>query len=156
MERGGDTCICHLLTWCMWCLQETTSWCQKTYFYSDQRTPCLPLQAPSGSGHSSREGLVTLRVSSNMLEGATGCATWEAGFTLAAFVLNNPALFQGRPLSWHDHARMQALAGHPLHVVWTVLHAVPCLPPSASRAALPRTRFGDWASGRVPDQGGAR
>ena len=39
--------------------------------------------------------LVNLRVSLNLLEGATGCYDWEAGFVPGGFVLNNPKLFSG-------------------------------------------------------------
>lgn len=41
--------------------------------------------------------LITLRVSLNLFEGGTGCHEWEAGFFLAEWVMNHPALFQGEP-----------------------------------------------------------
>ncbi len=40
-------------------------------------------------------GLVSLRVSSNVLDGGTGCAEWEAGLVLAEVVLSHPRLVQG-------------------------------------------------------------
>lgn len=48
-----------------------------------------------GAGGEAACGLVTLRVSPNMLAGSTGCHEWEAGFALAELVLSRPQLFKG-------------------------------------------------------------
>ncbi|GMH44891.1 hypothetical protein BSKO_12848 [Bryopsis sp. KO-2023] len=42
------------------------------------------------------EGHISLNVSFDILAGSTGCKEWEAGFVLAEFVLNNPAVFKGK------------------------------------------------------------
>jgi hypothetical protein len=42
-----------------------------------------------------RHGLLALRLSLNLLEGATGCHEWEAGFFMAEYVLSHPELVQG-------------------------------------------------------------
>ncbi len=51
--------------------------------------------ADEGAGGEAVCGLVTLRVSPNMLAGSTGCHEWEAGFALAELVLCRPQLFRG-------------------------------------------------------------
>jgi hypothetical protein len=48
--------------------------------------------ATSGAGPE----FLTLRVSSNVLAGGTGCADWEAGLALSAFVNQNKEAFAGR------------------------------------------------------------
>ncbi|KAK9816480.1 hypothetical protein WJX72_000803 [[Myrmecia] bisecta] len=41
-------------------------------------------------------GLITMRVSRNMLAGGTGCHDWTGGFFLSQFVLSNPDLVAGK------------------------------------------------------------
>ncbi|CAD7695028.1 unnamed protein product [Ostreobium quekettii] len=87
------------------------SWCFKSFSYGpalkveeDDRVgtnlhiACSqPPDTDPKVGYRAHE-LITLRVSENMLEGATGCHPWEAGFLLGEFILNNPVLFSGRSI----------------------------------------------------------
>jgi len=50
------------------------------------------INAPQSS---QQYGLITLKLSLNLFEGATGCHEWEAGFLLAEFVLSHPDVFKG-------------------------------------------------------------
>jgi len=55
-----------------------------------------PNSSSSRGRGSSAAGLVTLKLSDNLLDGNTGCHEWEAGFVLAEFVFNHPAIFADR------------------------------------------------------------
>ncbi|KXZ43048.1 hypothetical protein GPECTOR_105g102 [Gonium pectorale] len=57
---------------------------------------CDPSAAAAAAAGSGCWGLVTLRVSANLLAGSTGCHEWEASFALAQWVLGRPELFAGR------------------------------------------------------------
>ena len=59
-----------------------SEWGYKTYF-------CHGIASPA-------EERISLRLSSNMLEGSTGCWQWEAGFCLGQFILSCPGLFAGK------------------------------------------------------------
>lgn len=50
---------------------------------------------PGAEGCDTDCGMLSLRVSVNMLEGGTGCSEWEAGLFLAEVLLSNPHLVQG-------------------------------------------------------------
>lgn len=65
------------------------AWGYKTYFY--QTLPALRATQLLPAANS-----IVLRLSSNMLEGNTGCYQWDAGFLLGAFILNQPHLFSGK------------------------------------------------------------
>lgn len=74
-------------------------WCQKVYCYApaavDDGRLLECLSSQEEERHTAGWGLVSLRVSQNIIEGGTGCHDWEAGFVLAEFLLSNPSLVQG-------------------------------------------------------------
>lgn len=77
---------------------ELASKCYKTFTYTvpPKSRSYLACQTDSKKFLEEDEQLVTLRVSSNMLEGGTGCSTWPAGLLLSEFVLSHPELFFGK------------------------------------------------------------
>ena len=73
-----------LLLIIMLALKDTgpSEWGYKTYF-------CHGLGSPA-------EERISLHLSSNLLEGSTGCWQWEAGLFLGQFILSFPRLFAGK------------------------------------------------------------
>lgn len=65
-----------------------------------QHGGCAGVSGDAAEGSSNDDaatcGLISLRVSGNMLAGSTGCHEWEASFALAQLVLRRPELFRGR------------------------------------------------------------
>lgn len=80
---------------------QAACWCQKVFCYAPasmednkllQALPAIEQELISG-----QLGLISLHVSNNLIEGGTGCHEWEAGFTLAQYVLSNASHFKGKP-----------------------------------------------------------
>jgi hypothetical protein len=44
--------------------------------------------------------LITVQLSDNIFEGATGCHEWDAGFVCGEFVAQHQQLFQGKLFMW--------------------------------------------------------
>mmetsp|Transcript_57966 Transcript_57966/g.184060 ORF Transcript_57966/g.184060 Transcript_57966/m.184060 type:complete len:213 (-) Transcript_57966:386-1024(-) len=65
------------------------SWHYKTWAYA-------PPPGGAGAEEERRFAMLTVRTSSNMLEGSTGCHEWQAGFRLAEVVLGHPGLVEGK------------------------------------------------------------
>eukprot|EP00198_Chlamydomonas_reinhardtii_P014253 XP_001703590.1 predicted protein [Chlamydomonas reinhardtii] len=65
-----------------------------------QHGGCAGVSGDAAEGSSNDDaatcGLISLRVSGNMLAGSTGCHEWEASFALAQLVLRRPELFRGQ------------------------------------------------------------
>ena len=70
---------------------QDASWGYKTFFYDSSKS-----EHRNKAAYDGKAGQISLRLSSNMLEGSTGCFQWEAGFLLGAFILSNPHLFSGK------------------------------------------------------------
>ena len=75
-------------------VQGGTSWCHKTYCYGPASDDDLPQCA--NDSPQKEAGIISLRLSHNLIEGGTGCHEWEAGFFLAEFALSNPSIFKGK------------------------------------------------------------
>ena len=69
---------------------QDSSWGYKTFFYETE------LMSLSSKAVSNSAGQIHMKLSSNMLEGSTGCFQWEAGFLLGAFILSHPQIFSGK------------------------------------------------------------
>ncbi|KAI5059517.1 hypothetical protein GOP47_0025836 [Adiantum capillus-veneris] len=75
-----------------------TQRCHKSYLYSFSDDAIVKLANYLGEHQASKfkDLVLTIQVSSNMLEGSTGCYAWPAGIFLSEFILANPAIFSGR------------------------------------------------------------
>lgn len=68
-------------------MHQETNFTYKTYVYSNP-----------GDLENGLTGHVTLRGTSNMLEGNTGCHAWEASFSLFEFIVNFTDIFRGKTI----------------------------------------------------------
>ncbi|KAH7306424.1 hypothetical protein KP509_22G010900 [Ceratopteris richardii] len=75
-----------------------TQRCYKSYLYSLPDDSIKKLVSCLGSKYASKfkDLILTIQVSSNMLEGSTGCYLWPAGIFLSEFILANPNIFSKR------------------------------------------------------------
>lgn len=63
---------------------ESSSWLNKTYLYG---VTC---------GNNSTLQELHISSNSNMFQGSTGCFEWDAGYSLAEYIMNYPEAFRGR------------------------------------------------------------